>query len=212
MVVTGTAFAFALPGQAYGLIDGGTVSVLEAPEVQAQTRSDGTFELSGVPADAEVTFVIDAEGFPSTQTKTFAPLGTDLDRLTFQVPDDLLYETLASLLQITPSSDRCQVVTTVTRVGKSLFDDGAHGEAGATVRIDPAPSEGEGPIYFGSDVLPDRTLTETSDDGGVLFVNLPPGTYTLSADKTGVSFEPITIDCRAGVLTNASPPYGLQAE
>ncbi len=210
--VTGTAFAFALPGMAYGLIDGGTVSVLEAPEVSAQTRSDGTFELVGVPSNTEVTFVIEADGFPVAQTKTFEPLGGDLDRLTFQVPDDLLYDSLASLLAITPSPERCQLVTTVTRVGKSLFDEGAHGEAGATVRIEPTPGEGEGPIYFGSDVLPDRALTETSDDGGVLFVNLPPGTYTLSADKDGVNFEPIEVNCRAGVLTNASPPYGLQAQ
>lgn len=210
--VTGTAFAFALPGEDYGLVAGGTVSLLEVPDVMATTASDGTFTIEGVPADQSLTFVLEAEGFPETSTKTFDAIGRDLDRVTFQVPDDGLFDTLASFLGITPDPQMCQIVSTVTRVGKSLFDDGAHGEEGATVRIDPVPSEGEGPIYFGGDVLPDRTLTETSDDGGVLFVNLPPGTYTLSAQKGGMTFESVVVECRAGVLVNASPPYGLQAE
>ena len=33
----------------------------------------------------------------------------------------------------------------------------------------------------------------------------------LTATKEGVKFEPVRLRCRAGVLVNASPPYGLQA-
>jgi len=60
-------------------------------------------------------------------------------------------------------------------------------------------------------VLPDRDLTQSSTDGGVLYYNVDPGVYTLSAEKTGVEFESVTLNCRKGVLVNASPPYGLQA-
>ena len=103
------------------------------------------------------------------------------------------------------------MVTTVTRVGKSLYDEGAHGEAGATVTIEPALDPEQGPIYFGADVLPDRDLTETSEDGGVLFVQGEPGEYIWTATKPGVEFTQIKMKCRAGWLINASPPWGLQA-
>ncbi|MCA9623711.1 MAG: hypothetical protein KC731_32035 [Myxococcales bacterium] len=208
--VSGDAFAFTLPGTPYGRIMGGRVSVLEAPEVETTTDDEGHFALELPATVAQATFVITADGFPEAQTKTFDITG-DLERVTFQVPDDSLYTSLAGVLQLTTSPDHCQLVTTVTVVGKSIYDAGAHGEAGATVTIDPAPAEMDGPVYFNSAVIPDRTRTDTSDDGGVVIANVTPGTYTLSAHKDGVSFETITVACRAGVLVNASPPYGLQA-
>lgn len=61
-------------------------------------------------------------------------------------------------------------------------------------------------------IWPDRTLTETTADGGVLFTNVPPGRYTLRAHKQGAAIRSVAVTCRAGVLTNASPPWGLQVE
>ena len=89
----------------------------------------------------------------------------------------------------------------------SIYDDGAHGEAGATVTLEPAIDPARGPVYFGADVIPDRSLTETSEDGGVLYTNVPVGTYVMRAQKDGVTFEETTMKCEAGVLVNASPPY-----
>jgi hypothetical protein len=59
-------------------------------------------------------------------------------------------------------------------------------------------------------VLPDRSLTQTSDDGGVLFIQVPPGDYVWTAHKAGAVFSRIRMKCRAGYLVNASPPKGLQ--
>jgi hypothetical protein len=133
-----------------------------------------------------------------------------LDRITFQAVMPTIYMLLADMLAITPDPERCQLVTTVTRIGKSIYDDGAHGESGATVTIDPPLPAELGPIYFNASVRPDRTLTETSEDGGVLYVNVPPGEYTWTAHKDGVAFTQLKMQCRAGVLVNASPPRGLQ--
>ena len=100
-------------------------------------------------------------------------------------------------------------------MGKSLYDPGAHGEAGATVTVTAADGSvlgsEYGPIYFNESVLPDYSWTETSDDGGVLFVNVPPGEYLWTAEKAGVAFRSVKMKCRAGWLVNASPPWGLQA-
>jgi hypothetical protein len=94
----------------------------------------------------------------------------------------------------------------------------------------------EGPIYFNDEVLPDRSRSYSSLDGGVLLLNVDPSDYTLSAscvdDPTDliaeyppaenegeslgcqtedVQFESVLMKCRAGVFLNASPSYGLQA-
>jgi hypothetical protein len=212
ITVSGTAFAFALPGSPYGLIDGAEVHVLERPELTTTTQSDGTFVLEGVPGGSEATFVITAEGFPEAQTKSFQmPSDGELPRVTFQVPSNDLYQLLADVLTVQIDPNRCQIVSTVTRVGKSLYDEGAHGEAGATVSSAPMIPAASGPVYFNDDVIPDPTFTATSTDGGVVWTNVEPGTYELSATKDGVDFESVTMKCRPGVLVNASPPHGLQA-
>ncbi|MBX3272988.1 MAG: hypothetical protein KF729_22185 [Sandaracinaceae bacterium] len=210
--VTGLAFAFALPGMEYGRITGGALSVLEDPTVTGTTEADGTFRLVGLRPGTEATFVLRADGYPASSTRTFTlPARGALERVTFQIPSDGIYGALADLLMHEPDPTRCQLVTTITRVGRSLFDEGAHGEEGATATLDPADGAARGPIYFGSDVIPDPSRTESSDDGGVLWLDVRPGRYVLRAHEAGVTFEEVHVDCRAGILVNASPPYGLQA-
>jgi hypothetical protein len=210
--VSGDAFSFTLPGSPYGNMAGGVITVLEAPGVTATADADGHFEIDGLSSGQAASFVITAADFPEAQTKTFTLPRADLERVTFQVPKQTLFDLLAAGLKITPDPASCQIVSTITRVGKSIYDPGAHGEAGATVTIDPAAPADSGPVYFNADVIPDRTLSESSEDGGVVFLNVPAGEYTLTAHKAGVSFEPVHVKCRGGVLVNASPPYGLQAK
>lgn len=210
--VSGDAFAFTLPGEDYGRIGGASISILEQPDLVITSEADGHFVFPAVPAGSTATFVMAAEGFPPAHTKTFAiPEVGPLERVTFQIPDDELVDALAALLAIEQDPAACQIVSTVTRVGKSIYDEGAHGEAGATVTLEPAIPAEHGPVYFNAAVIPDRDLTETSLDGGVLFTNVPVGTYTMRAHKDGVTFEDVTMECAAGVLVNASPPFGLQA-
>jgi hypothetical protein len=209
--VSGNAFAFAPPGfPGSGRIEGATVSVLEMPEVITTTGDDGFFLFGDLPAGADVTFVLEAAGFPVAHTKTFQLPDNDVERVTFQVPTDALFEGLGALAGVELDPDKCQIASTVTVIGKSLYDPGPHGEAGAIVTIEPAVDPDQGPIYFNEDVLPDPSLTESSGDGGVAFVNVDPGEYVVAATKAGVQIMPVHLKCRAGILANASPPYGLQ--
>lgn len=209
--VWGHAFGFSLPGQPYSRIANAEVSILEAPEHVTTTDASGYFEFNDLTPGMEASFVLSATGFPEGQTKTFILPDTDLERVTFQIPPNDLYQVLAAVVGVTLDASRCQVVSTVTRIGRSIYDPGAHGEPEATVSSVPEIPAEQGPVYFSSDVIPTPSLTETSDDGGVLFTNVLPGEYVLSADKPGVSFESVTMKCRPGVLVNASPPHGLQA-
>ena len=200
-------------------IAGLTVTVLEQPALSATTDGSGHWRIDGLPVGSTATFALDGGERPRIQTATFTVPTGGLERVTFQSPDHAMYAVLESIVAEEARADRCQVASTVTRRGYSLYGgaaDGTHGEPGATVTIDPVPSGGATPIYFNGSrfdtIWPDRALTETTADGGVLFLNLPPGTYTLTAHKAGATIRPVTITCRAGVLVNASPPWGLQVE
>lgn len=207
--VSGDAFPFNEGFEAR--LEGATVSVLEDPARGTVTGADGHFAFYGFAPGDEVTLVLEHPDYHLIQTGTQDIGDADIERLTFQAVNHSTYDLLATVLGITPDDGACQFATTVTRVGKSLYDAGAHGEAGATVTIDPPVSAEHGPVYFNSAVIPQKSLTETSDDGGVVYTNLPVGEYTVRAQKPGMTFAPVRIQCRAGVLVNASPPHGLQA-
>lgn len=194
-----------------GRIAGATITILEQPELSVVTSTDGAFVFDDLPEGSEVTLVLDHPDYRPIQTGTHRLGPQGAERVTFQAVTPAIYGALAALLGVTPDPTKCQIVTTVTRVGRSLYDPGAHGEDGATTVL-AGPGVDEGPIYFNSSVLPDRSLDETSDDGGVLYFNADPGRYAWTASKPGAAFSSLVMTCRPDVLVNASPPWGLQRQ
>jgi hypothetical protein len=210
--VSGDIFNFG-PGEA---IIGAEIKILELPERSIISNDDGSWRFTDLPSGQEVSFIMLYPGFPEIQTGTILLGDEDVEKVTFQAPDQKMYDLLASTLDVRPEESKCQIASTVTRVGKSLYTSGGpHGEPGATVAIEPEVAFRYGPYYFNilndSTIYPDPDLTETTEDGGVLFVNVDPREYILKAHKEGVAFTDVKIKCRRGVLVNASPPWGLQA-
>lgn len=238
--VGGVAWGFTLPGSPYDRIAGATISVLEMPELATTSNNQGEFVIDGLAVGSEATFVLEHPDYPLTYTGTQIIPEDGIDDLTFQIPNNGLYSLIELGLEIESDPSRCQMVSTFTRFGKTIGDPGAHGEAGAVLTIEPSElAYQEGPIYFNDDVLPDRSRTYSSIDGGVLILNAEPGDYTLHASCVSdpveraaflaeyppedypdgglacqtqdVQFEDVLMKCRAGVFVNASPSYGLQA-
>jgi hypothetical protein len=83
---------------------------------------------------------------------------------------------------------------------------GAHGVAGATASARPALPD---PIYFNESVIPDPSLTESSVDGGVLWLDVPAGVYRFRAHHPSARFASFIATCEPGRLVNANPPQGL---
>ena len=194
-----------------GRIDGAEVSILEFPEYSLVTGADGHFKFEGLPVGADITLVMAHPDYHPIQTGTHVLPDEGLQRVTFQAVTPAIYGALAAIVGVTPDEEQfCQIVTTVTRVGKSIYDAGAHGVAEVVVTIDPPLSAEKGPVYFNAQVIPEPGLTQTSEDGGVLYMQVPPGDYSWTATKAGAKFRPVRIKCRAGYLINASPPWGLQ--
>jgi hypothetical protein len=194
-----------------GRIEGAKISVFEHPEMTMVTGADGHFEFDGFEAGSEVTLVLEHPDYHLIQTGTQVMGDADVDRVTFQAVTHDIYGLLAGVVGVTPDEEHaCQMVTTITRIGKSIYDKGAHGELGVTVTIDPPLPAELGPVYFNAAVIPDKDLKLSSPDGGVLYANVPPGEYTWTGTKASAEFTTLKMKCRPGVLVNASPPHGIQ--
>jgi hypothetical protein len=211
--VTGHAFVFG-PNTANLPIEGATVAMTEAPDVATAVTADGTFAFD-VPSGGPATFSLTKDGFHPNQSATL-DIGADgIAMLGFQTPTEDTFVSLGDIADIHIDATRCQIATTVSRAGTEPYGGDGLGVEGATVAIRPSlPATSSGPIYFAyylnGTVIPDRSLTETSLDGGLVFANVPVGEYTLTATKAGVAFTQVDVRCRAGVLVNAAPPNGIQ--
>jgi len=210
VAVTGVAHVF---GPSGGTLEGARVSVAEAPEISATIAGDGSFSLS-VPSGGDATFVIRHPGYRESQTATLFVGSSGLDQVGFQVPTDGIFDFFARLARIEPDPERCQIVSTVSRLGTAPYGGDALGEPGVVVSIDPPLTAEHGPVYFNwvkkDVILPDPTLRETTIDGGVIFSNVPEGEYRVTATKAGKRFSEVRARCRKGMLVNAAPPRGLQ--
>jgi hypothetical protein len=210
VTASGQAFVF---GANSGNLAGATVHVVEAPQLRTTAAADGTFSLQ-VPSSGECSFAIEQPGFHASQTEAIYVGPNGVDHVSFQVPPDNVYSLLASVVGIEPDPTRCQIATTVSAAGTAPYGGSGLGEPDATVTIDPPLPPSAGPVYFkyvsATLIVPDTTLTATTIDGGVLFLNVPPGEYRLMAHKPGKQFSVVKLSCSAGVLVNAAPPWGLQ--
>ena len=196
-------------------IAGATVRVAELPGVVASTGVDGSYDLE-VPDGTTVTPYVTAAGHHGIYLQTFVTAGKDIRRANFQTPTDDVYSALAALLAVPLDENgdprKCVVVSTFSTaaVRDLSFAEfaayGAHGVAGATASATPALPD---PIYFNSSVIPDRSLTESSDDGGVIWLGVPRGVYRFRADHPTARFAPFLATCEPGRLVNANPPQGL---
>lgn len=208
--VTGHAFIFG-PNSAGLTLEGAVVAVAEDPSVSTTVAADGTFAFD-VPSGGAASFSLVQPGFHPSQSAAIEVGPSGIAMLGFQTPSEEAVDALATFARVTPDPAKCQVSTTVSRAGTEPYGGDSLGAEGAVVAISPAGTS-DGPIYFasaGGTIYPDRALTTTSIDGGVIFANVTPGEYTLTATKAGTTFSSVVIRCRAGVLVNAAPPNGLQ--
>ena len=208
----GTAYTFNAPNP----IVGATIRVAELPGLVTQTDQQGEYDLAieVTVAVQKVTPYITMPEYHTIYLQTFSlhPGDADLAHVHFQTPDEGVFYALAKIVGVDPATKVCQVVSTVSdkviqgMSFKEFAQHGAHGVGGVTAMATPTLAK---PIYFNSKVIPDPKLTESSDDGGILWKNVPDGEYTLSASHPTRKFATIQVTCAPGRIVNANPPWGL---
>lgn len=201
-------------------IVGATITILEDEKYQFKTDSEGKFGpflwlvgypltlrlekkgswLTGYYATQSATIIVPPEGFNDSNY---------LKHISFQVPSNMAFTLLSWTMGLSENKSACQIAATITPPGMTM-DDIPQGEAEVQVSLSPDPYIK--PRYLGVFPLIHKTNffycgSATSLDGGVIFPNVPEGTYTLTAKK-GEQVSKITVTARKGVLVNASPPHG----
>lgn len=190
------------------------VSIAEYPEIATFTDSEGAYVLQ-VPDGVPFTPLAESNGFPTMHLQTFTTDGSDLTDVDFQLVPEVIFDMFAAVLETVPDPELCQIATTVNVAAiKGLtFEEfvayGPHGVAGATAGSEPAIDPARGPVYFDERTFPDKSLSETTIDGGVVWFNVPPGVYTMHAHHTTLQFLPFVATCEPGRFINAGPPWGL---
>lgn len=142
----------------------------------------------------------------------FAITDTALDTLGFQFPDEIFLAYALGLLKNEVGEIQNLMVVTVGQTWASLFSDRLpHGMDNAKAVI--SPELATTPIYFNEQVMPDPSLKSTSVDGGVLFYNVPEGTYSVTAQKVGTEFDSVSFAVNNEVRCYiASPPFSVEAK
>jgi hypothetical protein len=73
-----------------------------------------------------------------------------------------------------------------------------HGDPGVHVTLTPlVPAIG--PLYFNENVQPDPTCSSTSVDGGVTWINIPPGEYTAREDSRAFLLSALLPNCECSI-------------
>ena len=94
-----------------------------------------------------------------------------------------------------------------------------HGVPGAVAHGEPALPAA---VYFDDNVIPDRSRTETSGDGGIIWTEVPAGTYRVITESASTKaprprrgsatpptrFASFLATCEPGRIVNANPPWG----
>lgn len=219
---SGTAHSFSLD---FKPVAGALISILEFPGRVAVANEWGEFLFCGLPVGSLATFRLTAKGYHESMTKTFVLPATQLSEIHFQAPSNLIFAALRTASGATAQGHH--LVTTVTPEENNWV--GAGGIPFVKVvafQVDPAdPFNDPGvpldvnPIYFSSTKIvvgngyvawPDPKMRETDRDGGVLFKDVPAGTYRLEASRPGYEFEAVVMKTGdSPAVTNAVPGYNL---
>ena len=218
--ISGNAYAFIFGGNTDRL-EGAEIGIAELPEISAVAGPNGAYRLR-VPDRTRVTPYVSMPGYHRIYLQTFLTCGRDLERVNFQVPEEGVYNALAEIVGAERDPETNELVasgvvsTFFKKEGRGFgeFDDfhdfRPHGiaDARATLvdRDGNSPAE---PVYFNADVIPTPGLDRSTGDGGVLWVNLPEGDYTVTGSHPDLGFASLRASCRPGRLINANPPWGL---
>jgi hypothetical protein len=205
-----------------------TITALENQQVLIRTDAEGRFGPFQWPVGKPITLVFEKtgsfwSGYKTTQTATLIVPNEGfnnpnvLKNISFQVPSNMAFKFLSLAMGKTEDPKACQIAATITPPNTTM-DDIPQGVGKVQVTLSPKASSPSTvktpPFYFGMFPLVHktnpfvRTLESTSLDGGVAFLNVPPGEYVMEATRDTIPFSKVSIRAREGMIVNACPPHG----
>lgn len=198
-------------------MDGGVVSIVGRDDIRLEMSGrDFGYELQ-VPSCTEVVVRLEHPVLHTVHSGIVYTGDHGIDGVTLQTPDLDTFNLLMFLSGVEMDPEKCQMATTVTDV-EHLTDIPCDycGEPHVKVALDPSVEKAHGPIYFEiggvAIIYPQPELTETTEDGGVLFVNLEAGDYEVYGWRDGLVMTSARFHCEPGWFVNPAPPRGIQVQ
>lgn len=202
-------------------LEGVEVCVHEMSEVPCVTTdANGKFTLKDLPTEEPYLLTFEKEGYQSAARDQIPAVAnvTIYEPHTRLTKNDLA-EADAKVIGVTPDAAKGGIAFgavvnndagvespfafTIAGMLKLIFLEGY------TVSLE--PDAGTGPIYRDADEEPDLSLDASSEAGWGSFVDLPPGTYTVTFDIPDQTCTPAEVDVIAGyVTTNVGPDCPAQ--
>jgi hypothetical protein len=213
-------------GDYHAIVPGVNIWIAEYPEskeLKILSDKTGWWSMTVIkPKGVELgfSFVYEKKGWITTKSNVIPVVDEDDLDLSMQYIDPLLYHEFAKpgiekmIASMIPAGEdtafKNAAVVTIGKEWASMHDDRLpHGVAGAVATNIPGAI---GPIYFDESVMPNLSYSESSVDGGVAWINIPPGEYILTATRPGLKFNHVKFvikdtDQDDGIILYiASPP------
>ena len=172
-----TAVPTTLNGQVKELgsegLEGVTFCLAGSDVLCAQSDSEGLYRLEGPAADADLSFTVTKDGY----------LGGALSITTsiepFEVPvvsmaGEVVMELQMGILSVDAIEETGQIAFSISN---GINGDGVNVP---NIQTTLEPASGDGPFYSNDSGLPAPELTQTSANGGGVYVNVEPGIYSLT--------------------------------
>jgi hypothetical protein len=156
-------------------VAGAEVCIADPPGECVSSDASGAYSISNVPKNTQVEFQVKAPGFINA-LGVFDVKDVDRNDINAALLDEQIAVGLFEDAGITYDPTQGAIVAAVSDPAVM------HGASGYSFTL--TPSAGEGPYYTSpTAVLP--SATATTDAGGVGFINLPAGDYTVEATGPG---------------------------
>lgn len=180
VTITASIAEWVSPSMTGDKIADATVCLWATPPTNCTTTDTaGAFALSGVPALSDVGIVITKAGHVRTNIFLHSP-STNLIGGTVGIITDAIGQKKCA----TGGGTWPLQGTGIVEIG-SFVPSGNMVLPAAMVTVTLGPKSGVGPVYLGADGYPDTTLSSTSAEGGVFFLNVTPGNVVLSMTMAG---------------------------
>jgi len=208
---SGLKLSWAVSDGAASVPDGGTLPGLAGVKVCVDghaefgcktTGADGSFEFTGLPETTDFVFTFEKSGYYS-ELKAIETASTDMTStaMIFMFPSNA---TLPDGVTLDPALGTVAFFA-IGPVPGSTDQNAFQTEPGVAPTI--SPVKGKGPFFYDSKGKYQKTAT-TSLDGYGFYENVPPGDYTITFDKAGLSCAPISFPF--GGWGYPSPPNGVK--
>ena len=154
-------------------LEGVTVCVANTdPDLCTQTDDAGMYILESVHAGADLSFTMTKEGYLGG-TVSFTTALEPSQIPVVSMGGDVLMELQMGILNVEAVEQTGQIAFSISN---GINGDGVN-IPNIETRLE--PSSGDGPFYSNDSGLPDHSLTQTSANGGGVYVNVEPGIYSL---------------------------------